>query len=58
LLENPLDDLPIQESQRIIDYLTAPNQKWSIVVVSSNPYWEEKCNQSITLSEGKLTVVS
>lgn len=55
LLENPLDDLPIDETQRIIDYLTAPNQKWSIVVVSSNPYWEEKCHQSITLSKGKIT---
>lgn len=54
LLEDPLDDLTPQETKQIIDYLCLPEHPWSIVVVSNNPYWEEKCHQTLTLSEGKI----
>ena len=54
LLEDPLDDLSQEETKRIIDYLTASSQPWSIIVVSSNPYWSEKCHQKITLSNGEI----
>ena len=54
LLEDPLDDLTLKETRRIIDYLCLPKHQWSIVVVSTNPYWEEKCHQTLTLSEGKI----
>ena len=54
LLEDPLDDLTLEETRRIIDYLCLPKHQWSIVVVSNNPYWEEKCHQTLTLSEGKI----
>ena len=54
LLEDPLDDLTLKETRRIIDYLCLPKHQWSIVVVSNNPYWEEKCHQTLTLSEGKI----
>ena len=54
LLEDPLDDLTLEETRRIIDYLCLPKHQWSIVVVSNNPYWEEKCYQTLTLSEGKI----
>ena len=54
LLEDPLDDLTLEETKRIIDYLCLPKHQWSIVVVSNNPYWEEKCHQTLTLSEGKI----
>ena len=54
LLEDPLDDLTLEETRRIIDYLCLPKHQWSIVVVSNNPYWEKKCHQTLTLSEGKI----
>ena len=54
LLEDPLDDLTPQETKQIIDYLCLPEHQWSIVVVSNNPYWEEKCHQTLTLAEGKI----
>ena len=54
LLEDPLDDLTPQETKQIIDYLCLPEHPWSIVVVSNNPYWEEKCHQTLTLAEGKI----
>ena len=54
LLEDPLDDLTPQETKQIIDYLCLPEHPWSIVVVSNNPYWEEKCHQTLTLDEGKI----
>ena len=54
LLEDPLDDLSQEETQRIINYLTSSSHAWSIVVVSSNPYWEKKCHQIVILEEGEL----
>ena len=54
LLEDPLDDLSQEETKRIIDYLTASSQPWSIIVVSSNPYWSEKCHQTVTLANGEI----
>lgn len=54
LLEDPLDNLSLEETRRIIDYLCLPSHEWTIVVVSTNPYWEEKCHQILTLSEGKI----
>ena len=54
LLEDPLDDLSQEETKRIIDYLTASSQPWSIIVVSSNPYWLEKCHQTVTLANGEI----
>ncbi len=54
LLEDPLDDLQPLERKRIIDFLCSPSRQWSVIVVSKNPYWKEKCDQFITLSEGKI----
>ena len=46
LLEDPLDDLSQEETQRIINYLTSSSHAWSIVVVSSNPYWRKNVIKS------------
>lgn len=54
LLEDPLDDLQPLERKRIIDFLCSPSRQWSVIVVSKNPYWKEKCDQFITLTEGKI----
>ena len=54
ILENPLDQFDRTEAQSIIDYLTAPERPWSLIVTSQNKDWAEKCNRVITLDNGQL----
>ncbi|MEX6626120.1 peptidase domain-containing ABC transporter [Tenacibaculum salmonis] len=52
ILEDPLDQLEKKEATKIIDFITNPAQNWSLIIVSSNDKWEEKCNKKITLNKG------
>ncbi|QXP74260.1 ATP-binding cassette domain-containing protein [Tenacibaculum sp. AHE15PA] len=52
ILEDPLDQLEKQEAKKIIDFITKPSQTWSLIIVSSNDNWKEKCNKLITLKKG------
>ncbi|WP_233883472.1 peptidase domain-containing ABC transporter [Tenacibaculum piscium] len=54
ILEDPLDQLEKKEANKIIDFITNPSQKWSLIIVSSNDKWEEKCTKKITLHKGKI----
>ena len=52
ILEDALDQFNMKETNTIIDFLTAPENPWALVVVSSNPRWRKKCNEIITLDKG------
>ncbi|CAM1347727.1 MULTISPECIES: peptidase domain-containing ABC transporter [Tenacibaculum] len=54
ILEDPLDQFKKEETQKIIDFLTHSSQPWSLIVVSSNYTWKEKCNKHITLEKGAI----
>ncbi|MBE7661216.1 peptidase domain-containing ABC transporter [Tenacibaculum finnmarkense] len=54
ILEDPLDQFEKKEAKKIIDFITSPSQKWSLIIVSSNDKWEEKCTKKITLHKGKI----
>ncbi len=54
ILEDPLDQFKGDETKKIIDFLTSPKQPWSLVVVSSNPNWKDKCNKNIVLEKGNI----
>ncbi len=49
LLENPLQNIPKEETKAIIDYLTDPKHNWTLVVIADDDYWVEKSTQVITL---------
>ncbi|MDN3669763.1 ATP-binding cassette domain-containing protein [Echinicola jeungdonensis] len=49
LLENPLQNIPKEETHAIIDYLTDPKHNWTLVVIADDDYWVEKSTQVITL---------
>lgn len=53
ILEDPLDIFTTGETESIIDYLCDPKHSWSVVVVSNNTYWDQKCHQYIELEAGK-----
>ena len=54
VLEDPLDQFTKDETASIIDYLTDPNQPWTLVVVSANEYWANRCHELIELEDGKV----
>ncbi len=51
LLEDPLTFVEDSEKRRIIDYITHPDHKWTLIVIADYPYWQEKCNTIVDLSK-------
>lgn len=54
ILEDPLDRFNKEETKSIVEYLSNPSQPWTLIVVSSNPLWEQYTDEIINLDEGKL----
>ena len=54
ILEDSLDQFNPSETNKIIAYLTDTEKPWSLIVVSSNNNWAQKCNQIITLEKGEI----
>lgn len=54
ILEDPLDQFKNEETQKIIDFISAPERPWSLIVVSSNDLWKNKCNKRLLLEKGQL----
>ena len=54
LLEDPLDQFNLDETIKIINYLTDPIRPWALIVVSSKKSWRTQCNQIITLEKGEI----
>ena len=54
ILEDPLDQFNLDETVKIIDYLTHIERPWSLIVVSSKKSWKTKCKQIITLEKGEI----
>ena len=54
ILEDPLDQFNLDETQSIINYLTSPERPWALLVVSSKKSWRNQCNQTVVLENGKI----
>ena len=54
ILKDPLDHFDPQEANEIMDFLTAPDRPWALVVVSQNPRWINRCGRIITVENGKI----
>lgn len=53
-LEEPLENVDPQSAKDIIDFLTAEDKNWTIVVVSKNDYWKQKCSKHYNLENGVI----
>jgi ABC-type bacteriocin/lantibiotic exporter with double-glycine peptidase domain len=58
ILEDPLDQFNLEETVKIISYLTDPTKPWALIVVSSKKSWRTKCNQIITLEKGEIKSIN
>ncbi|MCL7765260.1 ATP-binding cassette domain-containing protein [Polaribacter sp. Z014] len=54
ILEDPLDQFNLEETVRIINYLTDIKRPWALIVVSSKKSWRIQCNETITLEKGEI----
>ena len=55
ILEDPLDQFEKDEAKKIINFITSPSQPWSLIIISRNENWKEKCNKQISLQKGSIT---
>ena len=53
-LEDAFDKMDAKVTQEVIDFITSSENKWTLIVSSKNTYWKQKCNRTITMSEGKI----
>ncbi|WP_421808596.1 peptidase domain-containing ABC transporter [Flagellimonas sp.] len=54
VLRDPLDQFDEEETTRIMDFLTDPAQPWSLVVVSDDKKWVNKCGRILTIENGTI----
>lgn len=52
--EEPVDKLDKYAAGEIIEWLTDPEQPWTLVVIAKANYWKEKCTKIITVEKGKI----
>ena len=54
LLEYPLENLREEERKDIISFLTSPEQKWSLVVISRDPFFLQSANKVVVMKDGRI----
>jgi ABC-type bacteriocin/lantibiotic exporter with double-glycine peptidase domain len=52
--EDPTDTMDEKVANEIIDFITAKENKWTIVVSSKNPYWKTKSTRNIIMEKGQI----
>ena len=57
ILEDALDQFNVQETNEIIDFITSESNSWTLIVVSNNERWKNKCTQQITLEHGEIKTI-
>jgi ABC-type bacteriocin/lantibiotic exporter with double-glycine peptidase domain len=56
--EDPTDKMDKDVSNEVIDFITAKEHFWTIIISSKNPYWKDKSNRIITMQNGKILLDS
>lgn len=56
--EDPTDTMDQKIADELIDFLTAENNKWTVIVSSKNPYWMQRCSRVITMKNGTILLDS
>ena len=55
LLEDVFEHLGEEDNRKIMDFVTSPENKWTLVAVSNDPYLAQKCNRVIIMDKGQVT---
>ena len=52
--EDPTDTMDEKVANEIIDFITAKENNWTIIVSSKNPYWKTKSSREIIMNNGHI----
>ena len=52
--EDPTEKMDDDTARQIIDFICKPEHKWTVIVTSNNPYWQEKATRSIVMDNGRI----
>jgi len=52
--EDPTDTMDEKVANEIIDFITAKEHNWTIIVSSKNPHWKTKCTREIIMNNGRI----
>lgn len=55
ILKDPLDQFNVNEANRMMDFLSNPENGWALLVVSTNARWADSCTRIITMENGKIS---
>ncbi len=58
ILESPFDYFEASGANRLISYLTAPENPWTLVVGGTNSAWKQHCKHHFELNRGVLTALN
>ncbi|OWY20165.1 xenobiotic-transporting ATPase [Sphingobacteriales bacterium UPWRP_1] len=54
VMEDPTAGLEATEQDRILQYLTHPTRRWTLIIVSNNPHVAALCNRIIVMKQGHI----
>jgi ABC-type bacteriocin/lantibiotic exporter with double-glycine peptidase domain len=54
-LEDPVDKMDELTAAKIVDFLLAEENGWTLIVTSKNDIWKNKCDRMITIDDGKIS---
>jgi len=54
LLEDSLQDWELHEREQLLGWITAPERPWTLLVVSNDPWVQQRCARTIHLRNGRL----
>lgn len=58
ILEDPLDQFNVNETLRIVKYLTDSKRSWALIVVSNRDSWITECSQTVTIDKGEIKSIN
>jgi ABC-type bacteriocin/lantibiotic exporter with double-glycine peptidase domain len=54
LFENNIDCIIEKEKKKIIDFITDPQNGWTLIAISNDPYFMEKCQTILCIENGEI----
>ena len=56
LLEDSLQDWGLHEREQLLGWITAPERPWTLLIVSSDPWVQQRCQRTIHLRNGRIEI--
>lgn len=54
LIEDSVQDWPISEREQLLGWITASERPWTLLVVSNDPWVQDRCQRTIHLRDGRI----